>query len=217
VVVGGTGLYVRALMDDFKLDEANDTAHKQLLDERRAALTAQASTLGADAFHALLAARDPQSAALIHPHNVRRVIRAFEFLDAGSSYAQQHEGFARYKAYYPGCYIGLEMPRPALYACIDRRVDKMFADGLLDEVRALTTAGFSDAITAMQAIGYKEVLPVLRGESSKQEAAEAIKQATRHYAKRQATWFKRDKRIKWFAADSVTLLDDVIAYFVNEH
>jgi tRNA dimethylallyltransferase len=163
----------------------------------RSELQAQADELGAVAFHALLAARDPESAALIHPNNTRRVIRAFELLEQGMSYARQHEGFADFTAIYPTRFIGLSAEPAVLYELIDRRTDNMIAAGLLDEVRALITEGFREAATAQQAIGYKELVPVLEGSCTLEDATAEIKQATRRYAKRQRTWFRRDARIEW--------------------
>jgi tRNA dimethylallyltransferase len=238
VVCGGTGLYVRAALDDFRFDEgrkesadvdagadedantdadagadgdanattdavaaaATDAPPDTATSELRARLTAQAQQQGADALYALLAERDPESAALIHPHNVRRVIRAFELLEQNTSYARQHEGFARFESVYLTRFIGLAVEPEALYEVIERRVDNMMAAGLLDEVRGLLAAGFREAATARQAIGYKELVPVLEGEQSLEEAVAQIKQATRRYAKRQRTWFKRDPRIQWIDA-----------------
>jgi tRNA dimethylallyltransferase len=210
IVCGGTGLYVRAVLDDFCFDEGRkeradadtgeDAAEDTATAELRARLTAQAEQQGADALYALLVARDPESAALIHPHNIRRVIRAFELLEQNTSYARQHEGFARFESVYPTRFIGLAVEPKVLYEAIERRVDGMMAAGLLDEVRGLLAAGFREAATARQAIGYKELVPVLEGEQSLEEAVAQIKQATRRYAKRQRTWFKRDPRIQWIDA-----------------
>ncbi|MCL1847082.1 MAG: tRNA (adenosine(37)-N6)-dimethylallyltransferase MiaA [Coriobacteriia bacterium] len=166
----------------------------------REQLLARAEELGAEAFHAELALLDAESAALIHPHNVRRVIRAFELLEQGTSYAKQHEGFDRFEAVYPAQFVGITVEHEVLYEVIERRVDRMIAAGLLDEVRGLLEAGFADALTAQQAIGYKELVPVLAGERTLEDAVAEIKQSTRRYAKRQRTWFKRDERIAWIEA-----------------
>jgi tRNA dimethylallyltransferase len=127
-------------------------------------------------------------------------VRAFELLERQTSYAQQHEGFAAFKAVYPVRIIGLSVEPELLYEAIERRVDGMMAAGLLDEVRTLLSGGFREAVTAQQAIGYKELVPVLEGEQSLEDAVAQIKQATRRYAKRQRTWFKRDPRIEWIDA-----------------
>jgi tRNA dimethylallyltransferase len=193
VLCGGTGLYVRVALDDFCFDEGRNDD----VSESRARLQAQANEMGAELFHALLAARDPESAGLIHPHNTRRVIRAFELLEQDSSYARQHEGFARFEAVYPVRFVGLAVDPAVLYEVIERRVDVMIASGLLDEVRDLLDKGFREAATAQQAIGYKELVGVLEGNRTLEDASALVKQATRRYAKRQRTWFKRDNRIEW--------------------
>jgi len=203
VLCGGTGLYIRVALDDFQLDEGRQGDGPFLSPvtlSPREQLVARAEELGAEAFHAELAALDAQSAVLIHPHNVRRVIRAFELLEQGSSYAQQHEGFDRFEAVYPARFVGIAVEHEVLYEVIERRVDAMMAAGLLDEVRGLLAAGFAEALTAQQAIGYKELVPVLAGERTLEDAVAEIKQSTRRYAKRQRTWFKRDARIAWIEA-----------------
>jgi tRNA dimethylallyltransferase len=203
VLCGGSGLYVRAALDDFRFDERREgelTSDSDVVSSSRSLLTTQAQELGAEAFHELLAKRDPQSAALIHPHNVRRVIRAFELLEQGTSYATRNEGFAEFTAVYPARFIGLTVEPDVLYEVIERRDDSMMASGLLEEVRGLLDAGFREAVCARQAIGYKELLPVLEGGCSAKDATAQIKQATRRYAKRQRTWFRRDARIEWIDA-----------------
>jgi tRNA dimethylallyltransferase len=193
ILCGGTGLYLRVALDDFCFDEGWEGEDGEL----RARLQAQADELGAEAFYALLAERDPQSAALIHPHNTRRVIRAFELCEYGESYAQRHEGFADFSAVYPTRFIGLSVEPEVLYEVIERRVDHMMAAGLLEEVQGLLSQGFRDAVMARQAIGYKELVPVVEGRCALEDAVAQIKQATRRYAKRQRTWFKRDPRVEW--------------------
>ena len=262
IVCGGTGLYVRAALDDFFLDEQREfslSAEKEdslsvvqldpcpssttpldpyptpttpldpcptpttpldpyptpttpldpyptsttPLDPHallRTQLFEQAKTIGNKAFHDILAARDPLSAALIHPNNVRRVVRAFELLEEGTTYAAQHEGFLEYRAFYSTRYLGIKVAPAVLYEAIDRRVDELIATGLLDEVRLLVAQGYRDAPGFSQAIGYKELLGVLDGTDELDCAVDRIKQATRRYAKRQRTWFKRDARIRWIEA-----------------
>lgn len=199
ILCGGTGLYLRAALDDFKLDEVKPAEDKGDTDVRKR-LEAQAEELGAEAFHAALGERDPHSAALIHPHNLRRVIRAFEFLAQGTSYAEQHRGFSNFESVYPTRFVGIAVERELLYEVIEARVDAMMAAGLLDEVRGLLAAGFRDAATAQQAIGYKELVGVLEGTRTLEDAVAEIKQSSRRYAKRQITWFKRDPRIRWLDA-----------------
>ena len=201
VLCGGTGLYLRAALDDFQLDESNDDNSDA--SQLRRGLQTQAEELGAAAFHALLASRDPESAALIHPNNVRRVVRAFEFLEQGGSYARQHQGFGDFRAVYPTRFIGIAVAPQLLYQVIESRVDSMIASGLLAEVEGLLRAGFRESLSAQQAIGYKELLPVLANELPLADAVAQIKQATRRYAKRQGTWFRRDKRIQWLDASDL--------------
>lgn len=191
IVVGGTGLYVRAALDDLRFPRGDaDSPSRQRIE-------ALAASLGAEGLHALLAERDPASAALIHPHNTRRVVRALEMAEAGVSYAEQTVTARERRAFYPACYLGLTMERAALYARIDARVDGMLRAGLLAEVERLLAAGYREALSATQAIGYKELVPVLEGTASLDGAVEDIKRASRRYAKRQLTWFRADARIHW--------------------
>lgn len=198
VVVGGTGLYVRAAVDAMEFPRGEQASPARLRYEETA------SREGSAALHAMLAERDAKSAAMIHPNNVRRVARALEMLDDGTCYADQAQQFSSRESVYETHWLGLEMSREELYRRTDARVDEMIAAGLLGEVRALVDAGFAEALTASQAIGYKELVPVASGEGDLEQAVAAIKQATRRYAKRQLTWFRADPRIKWI---DITHLD----------
>ncbi|MBN1192533.1 MAG: tRNA (adenosine(37)-N6)-dimethylallyltransferase MiaA [Coriobacteriia bacterium] len=192
IVAGGTGLYVRAALDEFEFPAGD------LSSENRLALELRAAEKGPLALHAQLAEADPAAAARIHPHNVRRTIRALEMLAEGKSYGDQSADFAQRKSHYPGTtFFGLTMDRPALYSRIDSRVEAMLDEGLLDEVAGLLAAGYRDALTAMQAIGYKELVPVVEGVTPLAEAVESVKRSSRRYAKRQLTWFRADPRIAW--------------------
>ncbi len=204
VLVGGTGLYVRAVLD--RMDFA---AGEQEGNEIRAAYEKLAHEQGAQAVYDLLTRRDPASAALIHPNNTRRVIRALEMHDEGESYAQRKERFKSLPPYYESVKIGLNVERDLLYQRINARVDKMFAQGLVDEVKGLLEQGFRSGLTAPQAIGYKEIVAALEGDISLDQAAEQIKQATRRYAKRQFTWLKSDAAIQWIDA-SADITDEVV-------
>ena len=199
VVAGGTGLYVRAALDGLVFPGGEAASPS------RARLEELAERIGPEGMHALLAESDPASAELIHPNNVRRTIRALEMLqDEGVSYAIQAAGFGRRESVYRTAFVGLTMEREALYARIGSRVDAMLAGGLLDEVRRLLEAGYRDALTAAQAIGYKELVPVVEAGADLAEAVEQVKQATRRYAKRQLTWFRSDPRIAWLDVTSLT-------------
>jgi tRNA dimethylallyltransferase len=192
VIVGGTGLYVRAALDEMEFPRGDGSCDVRDRIER------QLAQLGPEGLHSLLAERDPAAAELIHPNNARRTVRALEMLETeGVSYADQAAGFATRRDHYPARYVGLTMERAALYARIDARVDQMIDTGLVDEVRGLLDAGYRDAVTAAQAIGYKELVPVIEEGTDLSEAVEAIKQASRRYAKRQLTWFRADPRVMW--------------------
>lgn len=203
VFCGGTGLYLKAALDEM------DFPSGELEDERRAGYQELAERIGEEALHTLLAERDPESAAVIHPHNVRRVIRALEMHDDGVSYAQQKSKFSVPREHYHAMWFGLTRSREVLYERIDLRVDLMFEQGLVDEVRGLMDQGLGDALTSMQAIGYKEIIDALHGVSTMDEARELIKMRSRRYAKRQLSWFKRDDRIVWFDMDELTV-DEVV-------
>lgn len=197
VLCGGTGLYLDAVIDqmDFPSGERGSEARERY--ERLA------ESEGGDAVWRELERRDPESASLIHPHNVRRVIRALELLDQGGSYARTHDGLHRRASHYDALIFGLRMDRQRLYRRIDERVDGMFDAGLVDEVRGLRREGLERSTTASQAIGYKEVLELLDGRSTEDEARDLVKVRTRRYAKRQISWFKRDGRVRWLDMDAL--------------
>lgn len=197
VLCGGTGLYVRAAIDDYAFP-----AGEQKDNPVRVRWTAFAEQHGAQALWEELERRDPASAAVLHPNNIRRVVRAFELLAEGRSYAEQKRNLAAIGEAVPAVQFGLAVDPAVLAERIDARVDAMVAAGLVEEVRKLMSAGFREGITAPQAIGYKEIVEALEGRCTLDEAVAAIKQATRRYAKRQRTWFRRDERIRWVNADT---------------
>ena len=197
VLCGGTGLYLDAVIDemDFPTGETNGAIrerYEQLAQEQ-----------GPESLHALLAARDPHAAALIHPNNVRRVARALEMLDGGVSYAHQNANLKHRAPHYRTVIWGITMDRERLYRRIERRVDAMFDAGLVNEVERLSQIGLRESTTARQAIGYKEVLDALDGTITMDEARETIKARTRRYAKRQLSWLRRDGRTRWIDYDAV--------------
>lgn len=199
VLCGGTGLYLNAVIDemDFPSGKVGGT-----LRERYDRI---AEEQGALALHELLAKRDPASAALVHPNNVRRVVRALEMLDEGVSYATHHEGLHARAPHYNAIVWGLSMGRDRLYARIDARVDAMMSEGLLEEVARLAEAGLTTKLTAGQAIGYKELLDALEGACSLDEAIELVKRRSRRYAKRQLSWFRHDRRVRWLDLDAISI------------
>ena len=197
VLCGGTGLYLNSIVSDmrFPAGEAGD--------ERRSTYERLLEEIGPQALYERLRTRDSESAELIHPNNSRRVIRALELLDEGTTYARHHEGLKRLVPRYDVRIWGIEVERDVLYARIERRVDEMFDQGLVDEVKDLMTLGLAQSKTASQAIGYKEVVDALEGAYTLDEARETIKIRTRRYAKRQLSWFRHDQRVQWIKVDDV--------------
>lgn len=210
VLTGGTGFYVRAAIDDYRFpsgEQEDNPVRSRYMDF--------AEERGAQALWDLLQARDPESAREIHPNNVRRVVRAFELLESGESYAVQKKNLAGIPALVPAVFIGLAVEPGVLVRRIDKRVDEMFEKGLVEEVKTLLNKGFREGITAPQAIGYKEVVAALDGRISMEEACELVKTATHRYAKRQRSWFRRDDRIFWIDATSYdcrTLTEEALDY-----
>lgn len=197
VLCGGTGLYVKAAIDAYEFP-----AGDQVGNPVRERWTVFAEREGAQALWDELNRLDPDSARELHPNNVRRVVRAFELLAEGRSYAEQKRNLASIEAAVPAVQFGLAVTPSVLNERIDARVDAMVEAGLVGEVRGLLDAGFREGVTAPQAIGYKEIVEALEGRCTLDEAIAAIKQATRRYGKRQRTWFRRDERILWIDADA---------------
>ncbi|MGI6105028.1 MAG: tRNA (adenosine(37)-N6)-dimethylallyltransferase MiaA [Raoultibacter sp.] len=209
ILCGGTGLYVAAAIDDFHFPKG-----EQLDNATRSHYMRVAETMGQQHLWNELQKKDPASAELIHPNNVRRVVRAFEMLEEGTSYAQQNANAKSIASIVPAIQIGLRVDPDLLNRKINTRVDEMISLGLVDEVASLLSQGFRESITSPQAIGYKEIVEMLEGNCSLDEAIEAIKLATRRYAKRQRSWFKRDSRIFWIDADTKStkeLLEEALA------
>ena len=207
IVAGGTGLYVRAALDDMTFPGG------EIGSAVRRAIELDAGRLGGQGLHDELARRDPASAALIHPNNVRRTVRALELAEQGISYAERAGRFRHRCFVRPTVMIGLVMDRDALYPRIDERVDEMMRAGLLDEVSRLLEAGYRSALTASQAIGYKELVRVVEEGADIDSAVADIKRATRHYAKRQSTWFRADARVLWLdvtGSESARVTDDAL-------
>lgn len=195
ILCGGTGFYVRAVLD------AMDFAPGDQESRTREQLNRLAREIGAEELHRKLAAMDPESAAEIHPNDVKRVVRALEMHEEGESYAERKNAFQDIPPFLPSVKIALSVERATLYERINGRVDEMISLGLIEEVESLLEQGFREGITAPQAIGYKEIVSYLDGLINKEEAIDAIKQATRRYAKRQLTWLRRDPEIIWLQAD----------------
>ena len=192
ILVGGTGLYADSLVAGRDFAPMPRTG-------RREALEKQAAEEGIGPLYEKLKEVDPESAAAIHPANQKRVIRALEvYLETGRPLSQHNRETREKPPKYHPIWIGLDyVNREDLYARIDARVDEMFRLGLAEEVESLLKQGIPENATSMQAIGYKELVSALRGELSMEEARENIKKGTRHYAKRQRTWFRRNPAIHW--------------------
>lgn len=192
IVVGGTGFYIQALLYD--IDFAGDGEDDRI----RRELTGFAAREGAQALHDRLAAADPASAEKIHPNNVKRVIRALEFyLQTGKPISAHNEEERQRQSPYDFRYFVLTDARPRLYERIDRRVDQMMEEGLVEEVQRLKDMGLKEGMVSMQGLGYKEILEYLDGRCTLEDAVYRIKRDTRHFAKRQITWFKREREVIW--------------------
>lgn len=198
VIVGGTGLYVDSLLNNVKFSEGgSDEAY-------RAELTEFARESGNEALHSRLAEIDPEAAAAIHPNNLVRVIRALEVCHTtGRRFSELKAESRLVESPYDSLIIGLDYEdRAALYRRIDRRVEIMAENGLVEEARALWEAG--GMRTSANAIGYKELIDHFRGEAELSDCIAKIQQETRRYAKRQLTWFRKNKRIQWIILDEFT-------------
>ena len=211
VVCGGTGLYIDALTKPMSF--ADQTGNEEL----RAELTALSETMvGKMRLHGMLREIDPEAAERLHVNDVRRVIRAIEvYRMTGRTISEQARLDQAREGDYDVVMFALDWPREALYDRINRRVDEMVRQGLVEEVQGLLKNGLTEGGTAMQALGYKEIVDALNGRSSMQDAIELIKQGSRRYAKRQLTWFRRDERVKWITADGKTL-DEIVDEMMKE-
>ena len=192
VIAGGTGFYIQALLYDIDFTETEeDTSYRKVLEEK-------AAKEGPEVLHEMLRAVDPESAEAIHANNVKRVIRALEFhAQTGEKISEHNEKERGKESPYQFFYYVLNTDRPVLYERIDRRVDIMLAQGLVEEVKKLKEMGCTRELISMQGLGYKEILAYLNGETSLEEAVYILKRDTRHFAKRQLTWFKRERDVRW--------------------
>ncbi len=205
VVAGGTGFYIQALLYDIDFNgEASDPALRAELEEL-------ADREGMTVLHRMLAEVDPESADNIHPNNRKRVIRALEYYRLTGERISDHNRAQREKeSPYDFTYYVLTCSRDLLYKRIDERVDCMVDAGLVDEVRALKDMGCHRGMVSMQGLGYKEILDYLDGICSLEEAVNAIKRDTRHFAKRQLTWFKRERSVQWLTWEEFDFNEDLL-------
>jgi tRNA dimethylallyltransferase len=202
ILAGGSGLYVRAALDTLDIPPTDPAV--------RARWEAELAAVGAPRLHARLAGIDPVAAANILPGNGRRVVRALEVVELtgrpfSATLPREHEYAV------PAIQIGLTLPRPVLDERIAARVDRMWAGGLVEEVRGLETTGLREGRTASRALGYAQVLRTLAGERDENESREDTVRATRKFARRQESWFRRDARVHWLQADAGELLPRALA------
>lgn len=192
VICGGTGLYINSVVDDVTFGEF-ETDYKL-----RTELQEIAETEGTQKLLDMLSEFDAESAARLHPNNLRRIIRAIEFYRATGVPISKHQRMTKeHESRYEPIMLSIAWDRQDLYERINRRVDIMVDEGLFDEVRGLMERGYTQRLNSMQGIGYKEVIDCIEGRRSREETIELIKQSSRRYAKRQLTWFRRDTRIHW--------------------
>ena len=212
IIVGGTGFYIQALLYDINFEEETDTT------ECRAALEKLATEKGAHYLYERLKEIDPTSAEEIHENNQKRVIRALEFYEINGYPISRHNKEQRMKeAFYNSCYFVLNDEREKLYERIDKRVDAMLENGLLEEVQKLKDMGYHRGMISMQGLGYKELLAYLDGECTFDDAVYFIKRDSRHFAKRQLTWFRREKEVLWIDKSAYQYQDEPILDFILKH
>ena len=206
IIAGGTGLYVDALMAGRTFAPYPETGRRQALEQ-------EAEAQGMEHMLSRLKAVDPDSAARLHLADRKRIIRALEvYEETGKTITQHNLETQAVPDKYQPVWLGLtDEPRQLLYDLIDLRVDNMLEQGLMEEIRSLLDRGIPRQCTAMQAIGYKEFLPVLDGSEQLETAVEQVKQGSRRYAKRQLTWFRRNPKIHWILQNRETKGSDVFS------
>ncbi len=210
LVVGGTGFYIQGLLYDIDFTrEEQDKSYRERLQKK-------AEEEGAGAVYQMLVKVDSVSAGKIHPNNVKRVIRALEFYHLnGRPISEHNEEEARKKSPYQSAYFVLNQERQTLYERINRRVDLMMEKGLIGEVKSLVEEGYGRNLVSMQGIGYKEVFDYLEGEISLEETTERIKKDTRHFAKRQLTWFGREKEVIMIDKDKFETEEKILEHMLG--
>jgi tRNA dimethylallyltransferase len=205
IVVGGSGLYVSAVLDDLRFPGTDPQV--------RARLEADLAAVGAEELHRRLESIDPAAAEAILPTNGRRIVRALEVIEiTGEPFVAR---LPEPVEVYATVRIGLDVPRAELDERIARRVDRMWTGGFVDEVAVLGRDGLAATPTAARALGYSQVLAYLAGECTEEQARQDTIDATRRFARRQQRWFRRDPRVRWLPYDSDTLVDDVVAEWVS--
>ena len=204
VISGGTGLYLNSLLYemDFGAPPADDTYRKEL--------EQLAVEKGPEELHRKLAEKDPAAAERIHPNNIKKVIRALEAVEKSGEGIKPFDAVKQENPEYRSFLIGLTRDREELYNRINLRVDILMEQGLLEEVQGLFNMGLTEENISMKGIGYKELIQHLRGEYTLEEAVAKVKQNTRHYAKRQLTWFRRYDKMQWFDLSTYNTKDEAL-------
>jgi len=214
ILVGGTGFYINAFINDTAF--TTTTADPQFREQ----LYSLAQEQGNAAVYELLQKADPEACGTIHQNNLKRVIRALEFhAQTGQQISAHNREQRRKTGYYNTKFIILNMPREKLYRRIEERIDLMMEQGLADEVSMLLDRGYSPELTSMQGLGYKELVPYIQGKISKQQAIDTLKRDTRHFAKRQITWFKNQNEGLWIDIDefdNICIIIDVLIQYYKE-
>lgn len=209
IIVGGTGFYIQALLYDIDFTESEDDG---VGSQYRQELEAFAKEHGNEALHNRLKEVDEKGAAAIHPNNVKRVIRALEYYHkTGQPISEHNEEQRQKESPYDFRYFVLNHDRNVLYDRIDKRIDIMVEQGLVEEVKKLKDMGYTKDMVSMQGLGYKEILDYLDGETTLEEAIYILKRDTRHFAKRQLTWFRREKEVIWLDKQEYPTTEALIA------
>lgn len=205
ILTGGTGFYIQSVLYDIDFTKNNaDSGYREKLEQL-------AKTEGPEYLHDMLQRVDEASARLIHGNNVKRVIRALEYYkQTGQKISEHNEAQREKESPYQFVYFVLDRERAQLYRRIDFRVERMMEQGLVTEVQGLLDRGYSRNLVSMQGLGYKEIAAGLEGECSLEEAVERIKRDTRHFAKRQITWFRREKEVTWIPMESFQTKQEVL-------
>lgn len=208
IIVGGTGFYIQALLYDTIFEETQESPY-------RSELTQYYEQYGAHMLHEKLKKIDPISYEQIHENNIKRVIRALEFYhDAGYPISRHNIEQRHRESPYNFVYFVLNDDRKLLYDRIEKRIDAMIKDGLVEEVANLLSMGCTRDMVSMQGLGYKEIIPYLNGECTLEETVYILKRDTRHYAKRQLTWFRREKEITWIDKPSFSSVEGMLQFML---
>lgn len=209
IVVGGTGFYIQALLYDIDFEETEKSSYRKALED-------YAALYGNHALHERLKDIDPVSYEEIHENNVKRVIRALEFYkETGYPISKHNREQQQKESPYNFVYFVLNDERQKLYRRIEYRIDQMVEDGLIEEVRELLAYGCTSDMVSMQGLGYKEIIPYLNGSCSLEDAISILKRDTRHFAKRQLTWFRREKDVTWIEKNEFASEEELLQHMLS--